>query len=94
MKKEDLKKYAKNLEFDMKEEEYDTLVNEFDILFRQMDLLGNIDGISDYEPMDFPFSLDDAFLREDRVSMSLPREDVLKNAHDVKDNCVSSPKVV
>ena len=94
MNKEELKKYAKNLEFDMKEEEYETLSNEFNILFKQMDLLGNIEGINNYEPMDFPFSLDDSYLREDNVNMNIPREDVLSNSKDVKDNCVKSPKVV
>ena len=94
MNKEELKKYAKNLEFDMKEEEYETLINEFNILFKQMDLLGNIEGINNYEPMDFPFALDDSYLREDNVNMNIPREDVLSNSKDVKDNCVKSPKVV
>lgn len=94
MNKESLKKYAKNLEFDMEDIEYNTLESEFKILFKQMDLLGNIDGISNYEPMDFPFSLDDSYLREDNVNMSLSRIDALSNAKDVKSNCVSSPKVV
>ena len=44
--------------------------------------------------MDFPFVLEDAFLREDEVSMSLPVEEALSNAKDVKDNCVKSPRVV
>lgn len=95
MNKEYLKKYAKNLEFDMEDSEYDTLVSEFDILlFKQMDLLGNIKDISKYEPLDFPFPLEDAFLREDNVNMSLSKEDALCNAKDVQDGCVKSPKVV
>lgn len=91
---EDLKRYSKNLEFDMKDEEYEVLLNEFKILFKQMELLDNIEDISEYEPMDFPFVLEDAFLREDEVSMSLPVEEALNNAKDVKDNCVKSPRVV
>ena len=94
MEKEELKKYAKNLEFDMEDSEYETLKEEFNILFKQMDLLGEIEGISNYEPMDYPFALEDSFLREDKVTMNLLREDILKNAKDVKDNCVKSPKVV
>ena len=94
LNKEKLKKYARNLEFDMKDEEYDTLLNEFKILFKQMDLLGNIKDIDKYEPMDYPFVLKDSYLREDKVTMNLNRKEALSNAHEVKDNCVKSPKVV
>lgn len=90
----DLKKYAKNLMFNMKNSEYETLKDEFDILFKQMNLLGEIDNIGNYEPMDFPFVLEDSFLREDEVNMGLSHEDVLSNAKDVMGNCVKSPKVV
>ena len=44
--------------------------------------------------MDFPFALESASLREDKVSMSLNQEDALKNSKDVKDGCVKTPKVV
>lgn len=91
---EKLKKYANDLEFDMNDDEYKTLMGEFDILLKQVELIGNIEGISDYEPMDFPFTLESASLREDKVNMSLTREDALKNSKDVKDGCVKTPKVV
>lgn len=91
---EKLKNYAEKLEFTMEESEYKTLQSEFDILLKQVDLIDNIDGIKDYEPLDFPFSLDDAYLREDEVSMSISVEDALSNCKDVKDNRVSVPKVV
>lgn len=91
---EKLRKYANDLEFDMNENEYKTLMGEFDILLKQVDLIGNIEGISNYEPMDFPFPLESACLREDKVNMSLNREDALKNSKDVKDGCVKTPKVV
>jgi len=94
MLEEKLNKYAENLEFEMNKEEYKTLANEFEILFKQVDLIGNIEGIEEFEPLDFPFPLDNAYLREDIVKESLPREDALKNSNEVKDNCVSIPKVV
>lgn len=94
IEKDKLKSYAKNLEFDMKDEEYTTLQKEFEILFKQMDLLGELEGISNYEPMDFPFPLEDSFLREDEPSMSLSNIDALKNAKDIQDGCVKCPKVV
>ncbi len=94
MDKDKLKKYANDLEFDMDESEYKTLMGEFDILLKQVELIENIEGISNYEPMDFPFPLESACLREDKVNMSLAREDALKNSKDVKDGCVKTPKVV
>lgn len=94
MLEEKLNKYAENLEFEMNKEEYKTLANEFEILFKQVDLIGNIEGIEEFEPLDFPFPLDNAYLREDIVKESLPREEALKNSNEVKDNCVSIPKVV
>lgn len=90
----DLKKYAGDLMFTMEESEYETLKSEFDILLKQVELIGEIDGISDYEPMDFPFTLSDAHLREDRVTMNLDKEDAFSNCKDVKDGCVKTPKVV
>jgi len=91
---EKLNKYAENLEFRMNKEEYKTLQNEFEILFNQVELIGKIEGIENYEPLDFPFSLDNAYLREDIVNMTVKREDALKNAKEVKNDCVSVPKVV
>ena len=42
IEKEKLKKYAKLLMFDMKEEEYETLQEEFEIILKQMDLIEQI----------------------------------------------------
>lgn len=94
MEIDELKKYAKNLEFTMKENEYVTLQSEFEILFKQMELIGKIEGIKDYEPMDFPFPLDSSYLREDEVTMSLPVNKAFSNSDHVKDNCIETPKVV
>ena len=91
---DDLKKYAKNLEFDMNEKEYETLDKEFDVLLKQMDMLENLKDIKSYEPMDFPFALDSVYLRSDEVSMGLESEDAFSNAKDVKDGCVKCPRVV
>lgn len=89
-----LKDYAKKLEFTMEEKEYETLQSEFEILLKQVDLIDKIDGIKDYEPMNFPFPLEDSYLREDEVCMSISKEDALSNCKDVKDSRVSVPKVV
>ena len=91
---DNLKDYSKKLEFNMKEEEYATLKDEFDILLKQVELIDSVPGIKDYEPMSFPFPLEDAYLREDEVTMSLDRKEAFSNCKDVKDDCVSVPKVV
>ncbi len=92
---EELKKYSKKLEFYMNdEEEYATLAKEFEILLKQVDKIDKIEGIKEYEPMSFPFPLDDAYLRRDEVTMSLDRLDAFSNCKDVKNGCVSVPKVV
>ena len=92
--KEMLEKYAEKLMFRMSDEEYVTLENEFDIILKQMELIGNINGISDVEPMIFPFVTYDASLREDVDKEPLTVDEVLSNAkHQVRDQ-VKVPKVV
>ncbi len=92
--KEMLEKYAEKLMFRMSDEEYVTLENEFDIILKQMELIGNINGISDVEPMIFPFVTYDASLREDVDKEPLTVDEVLSNTkHQVRDQ-VKVPKVV
>ncbi len=91
---EKLKKYANNLEFDMKESEYETLRDEFEILFKQMELIDSIPDIEKYSPMSFPFKLEDAYLRSDEVTMSLDKKDALANSKDTLNDSVKVPKVV
>ena len=76
------------------EEEYVTLSKEFEILLKQVDKIDKIKGIKDFEPMSYPFPLEDAYLREDEISMSLSTDEAFSNCKDVKDGCVSVPKVV
>lgn len=94
MEIEKLEKYARDLEFTMEKNEYETLKNEFDVVFKQIDLLESVDNIKDYEPMDYPFVLSSAVLREDEVTMSLDNKEAFSNSKDVKNGCVKCPKVV
>ena len=94
IEKEMLKKYAKLLMFDMKEEEYETLQEEFDIILKQMDLIEQIPNIKDVKPMTFPFINTDASLREDEVKDYLTTGEVLANAKHQVDDQVKIPKVV
>ena len=92
--KEKLKNYASKLMFDMKDEEYETLLNEFDVILKQMDLIGDIDNISDVEPMTFPFELEDVELRNDFDSRNIEIEDALSNTGSKKGREIRVPKVV
>ena len=92
--KDKLKNYAEKLMFNMKDEEYDTLLKEFDVILKQIDLIGNIDNISDVEPMTFPFELSDVKLRNDNDSRCIDIDDALSNAGSKKGREVKVPKVV
>ena len=94
IEKEKLKKYAKLLMFDMKEEEYVTLQEEFEIILKQMDLIAKIPNIEDVKPMTFPFVNTDAKLREDEVKDYLTTGEVLANTKHQVDDQVKIPKVV
>ena len=94
IEKEKLKKYAKLLMFDMKEEEYDTLQEEFNVILKQMDLIEQIPNIKDVKPMTFPFINEDASLREDEVKDYLTTGEVLANTKHQVDDQVKIPKVV
>jgi aspartyl-tRNA(Asn)/glutamyl-tRNA(Gln) amidotransferase subunit C len=89
-----LKKCANNLMFDMSEEQYQLLLKEFEVITKQMELLGEIDGLSEVEPMTFPFDVFTSYLREDIEGECLTKEEVLKNAKDVVDGQIKLPKVV
>lgn len=92
--REDLKKYASKLMFDMNEDEYETLEKEFEIILKQMDLIGEIESIKDVEPMTFPFVTYERELRDDVVEESLSVNEVLANAKHTLNDQVKVPKVV
>lgn len=92
--KEQLKKYAEKLLFQMKDEEYETLQSEFEIIEKQMNLISEIKGIEDVEPMTFPFITYEVDFREDEVKNEISTEDALLNAKETKNNQVKVPKVV
>ena len=91
---EDLKKYSDKLEFSLKEEEYKTLQSEFDLVLKQFELIDKIEGLKNYEPMSFPFPLEEAYFRSDEVTMSLDKKEALLNCKDKENDSVKLPKVV
>lgn len=94
--KEVLKDCANRLLFDMKDEEYDTLLEEFDVILSQLKLMDDIEGIDNISPMSFPYE-DTTFsiLRDDCEGEEiLTKEEMLRNAKEVKDGQIKLPKVV
>ena len=94
IEKEKLEMYAEKLLFKMNDSEYETLQQEFEVILKQMDLIGKIDGISEVEPMTFPFVTYDAKLREDEVVDELEIDEILSNSGSNLYNQVKLPKVV
>ena len=92
--KETLKEASQKLLFEMSEQEYDTLLIEFDVIISQMEIISQIEGIDDVEPMVFPYECFSTCLREDVVNETLSKEEVLKNAKEVKDGMITLPKVI
>ena len=92
--KENLKKYADKLMFDMKDSEYEILLNEFDTILKNMELIYDIDNIDNVEPMHFPYELDEVILRDDKITYNIPSNEVTQNAKEVINGQVKIPKVV
>lgn len=91
--KEELKKYANQLMFDLEDQEYDNLMDEFQVILKQMDLIAKIDGIEQVEPMSFPYERMVEHYRNDDTS-NLSKKEVLLNAKKQNGNHVIVPKVV
>lgn len=92
--KEELKKLANRMMYDMSEEEYELLQKEFEAYFEEIKYIEKIDIPEDISPMTFPFFYESIGLREDEPDEVLSTEDVLKNASDVFDNQVKVKKVI
>jgi len=94
MNKKSLEELANKLMFTMADDEYDTLAQEFEIILKQMDLIGKIDGISEVEPLIYPFPPVDVKFREDEVCEELEIDEILLNSGGNLYNQVKLPKVV
>ena len=92
--KDVLKKTANNLMFDMTDAEYDQLVKDFDVILKHIKIFESIEGFDEVEPMTFPFDVTNNYLRDDEANSPENREDILRNANDVKDGQIRLPKVV
>ena len=92
--KEVLKIAADKIMLELDDNQYDSLIVELKGICQLMDDIKNIPGIDSVEPMTFPFDNRTTYLREDVIEEPLSKEEVLKNAGDVKDGQIRLPKVV
>ena len=91
--KEMIDNYADKLLIGLTEEENETVLNEFEIIEARMNLINEIEGLSEIEPMHYPFAIeskprDGKEIKNDNV------EDLLKNSDKVSDREIEVPKVV
>lgn len=91
---DELKEYSESLMFKMKDEEYKTLLTEFDTFLGWMDYINKIEGLSEVEPLYFPFDIGNVALREDNPVEPLESNLALSNAKVIKDGSVIVPKVI
>ncbi len=92
--KEKLKEYACKLMFDMSDDEYQTLEAEFGFFVEQMKKIETLEHINQVPPMVFPFSNENASLREDEIGDYLSVDEVLENTKYKLNDQVKVPKVV
>lgn len=93
IEKEQLKKYANTLMFDMSEEEYEKLEKEFPKIITELEKLEKYPEIEKIEPMVFPYEIENKF-REDEAKEILEIDDVVANAKEVIGREIKVPKVV
>lgn len=91
--KEMIDNYAEKLLIGLTDEENKTLLEEFQVIEARMDLINEIDGLSEIEPMHYPFTIESRprtgeDIENDNV------EDLIKNSDKVSDREIEVPKVV
>ncbi len=91
--KEMINDYADKLLIGLTDEENETVLNEFEIIETRMDLINEIEGLSEVEPMHYPYIIESKprsgqDIKNDNV------EDLLKNSDKVSDREIEVPKVV
>lgn len=91
--KEKIQDLAGKLLIELNEEELASTMEEFDVILKHMDLIDSIEGISEVNPLPYPFIIP-AKMREDEAKESRTYEEILANCDDVLDNQIKVPKVV
>ena len=91
--KEMIADYADKLLIGLTEEENKTLLEEFQVIEARMDLINEIDGLSEIEPMHYPFTIESR-PRTGEVIENDNVEDLIKNSDKISDREIEVPKVV
>lgn len=92
--KEVIEKCAENLMFKLNDGQADLIYDEFNTVLAQIDFLSHIEGVDEEEPMTFPYSEHQKFLREDKPTKPAKAADMLKNCQSKLGTQVRLPKVV
>jgi len=93
MDKKRVHELASELYITLTPEDETTFLASFDLFLKRAEFL-NLSGIDDVEPLIFPYHRETTFLREDEVSKTPSREEILKNSKNTKGEYISIPKVV
>lgn len=91
--KEMIDNYADKLLIGLTDEENKTVLNEFETIEKRMDLINEIEGLSEVEPMHYPYIIE-ATPRSGENIINDDVVDLLKNCDKVSDREIEVPKVV
>lgn len=85
---------AENLLFKLNPGQTDLIYEEFNTIMAQIDFLKGIKGVDEANPMTFPYSEHQKFLRKDKPVKPFKSEVELQNCNSKIGNQVKLPKVV
>jgi aspartyl/glutamyl-tRNA(Asn/Gln) amidotransferase C subunit len=85
---------AENLLFKLNPGQTDLIYEEFNTIMAQIDFLKGIPGVDDADPMTFPYSEHQKFLRKDKPVKPIKAEVELSNSNTRIGNQIKLPKVV
>lgn len=91
--KEMIDDYADKLLIGLTDEENRTVLNEFETIEARMNLINEIEGLSEIEPMHYPYIIE-SISRSGKDIKNDSIEDLLKNSDKVSDREIEVPKVV
>ncbi len=93
MKREEVNKLAKTLLFEVSDSEYEEINEELDKNIHDIEKINQVSGISDVEPMFYPFDIE-VSPREDKVIDELSNDEILRNVKNKQYNQTKLPRVV
>ena len=88
-----INKFGNDLLIGLTNEENKDILEEFKAIEASMNLINEIDGISNIEPMHYPFIVTPT-LRDDKIIENEEVNDLLKNSDKINDREIEVLKVV